>query len=164
MGCFQSRTAEKRAQAAAAHLQAVARREVAERNAKKALGLTHAQEDTASGSASEQPGPERPKSEVLKQAGAFDELDARARSVPELEVVDVVEVGERNAAVLRTFEEREREARAPPVLRQIETVSRGSKIVDTLRDFELSEARVRAEPKLHKTFNQRQSELAAASA
>lgn len=100
----------------------------------------------------------RPKSEVMKRADAFDRLDKDAKVLPCL-LPSSVSVGEKSSKLLMEFERREAEARAAPVLRDVKATDvRNSKIFDKLKEFEANDARARAEPRLEKTFSQRQIE------
>lgn len=156
MGCFQSKNSgvtSTKAAAAAALAQEAARAREADATAQAAAASAHAAAILEKRN--------RPQSEVMKRAGAFDQLDADSKTSPPLKQVSAaaVAVGERNSKLLQEFERREAEARAAPVLQDVRTTDvRNSKIFDKLKEFEANDARAAAEPKLEKTFSQRQDE------
>lgn len=162
MGCFQSKNggmSSSKAAAAAALAQEAALAREADATAQAAAASAHASAMLEQRN--------RPQSEVMKRAGAFDKLDADSKAPPQLKEVPAnsVSVGERNSKLLLEFERREAEARAAPVLRDVRTTDvRNSKIFGKLQEFEANDARAAAEPKLEKTFSQRQGERAAVAA
>ena len=159
MGCFQSKNAVPAGKAAAALAQEAALAREADATRQAAAVSAHASAMLEQ----QQQMRQRPQSEVMRRAGAFDKLDAEARAAPQLkEVPDSIPVGERNSKLLQEFERREAEARAAPVLRDVRTTDvRNSKIFGKLQEFEANDARAAAEPKLEKTFSQREGERSA---
>ena len=94
--------------------------------------------------------------EVMKQAGMFEAMDAKARE-PKSPLKVNVEHGKRSSMILESFEEKERLAHTLPEKVEVEKKV-GGEVGAKLQGFESAEAKVRAEPKLEKCFSQRLSE------